>query len=833
MKLWYKRPASEWTEALPLGNGRIGAMVYGDPLNETICLNEDSLWSGYPKDSGVCDPWPYLQNVRKLVADEKYSEADEEIEKHLLGRYSESYLPMGNIYIDCPCGKVTDYYRDLDLDNAISHTRFVINGAKQEREAFVSAADQAFVMRMTSEKGGDICFDIRADSQLRSKVTCEPFPGAGISIAVEGIAPSEDFPDYSGISDPVRYEDSDDKKGMKFGFLIVVITKCGVVYKDGSALKIRDADCAEIRVFARTSFNGPDRQPYTCGTDYRKALERDISKAYSISYEELRSRHIQDYSTFITRVDIEFDGGKPEDELPLDERLEEFKTGNSDPYLYSLFYQYGRYLKIASSREGTLPANLQGIWSDKLQPPFSCNYTTNINLEMNYWGTEEENLSELNEPLFSFIWELADSGRKTAAGFYHARGSVVHHNTDIWAMTYPVGHDLRGMASCGFWNQGFGWLCRHLYEHYEYSLDLDFLRDRCLPMLTQAARFYLDVLVEGEGGHLVMPPSSSPENAFEYEGKVCHNTSMTVMSTAIEREVFNEYLRTVEILRDTDQKSDDENAEKEACTKCDDLFGETAKALAKLPSYKIGSRGQILEWDKEFREHEVSHRHISHLYALYPGRAESIYDNNCSNNQVCKAKMTSMVNIAFYDACRVSLEERGDAGTGWSLGWKMNAWARLGDGDRALCILKKMLQLTRTQKMSVTASADQGSGVYANLFDAHPPFQIDGNFAAAAGISEMLVQSYLECNNEVIIKILPALPREMGTGHAYGIRTKGQLTLDIDFSDCILTKLTVHSYYDEVQEVKFLYRGNIFQEEIEGNKTVNVVLAKENIAGSV
>ena len=595
MKLWYKRPASEWTEALPLGNGRIGAMVYGDPLNETICLNEDSLWSGYPKDSGVCDPWPYLQNVRKLVADEKYSEADEEIEKHLLGRYSESYLPMGNIYIDCPCGKVTDYYRDLDLDNAISHTRFVINGAKQEREAFVSAADQAFVMRMTSEKGGDICFDIRADSQLRSKVTCEPFPGAGISIAVEGIAPSEDFPDYSGISDPVRYEDSDDKKGMKFGFLIVVITKCGVVYKDGSALKIRDADCAEIRVFARTSFNGPDRQPYTCGTDYRKALERDISKAYSISYEELRSRHIQDYSTFITRVDIEFDGGKPEDELPLDERLEEFKTGNSDPYLYSLFYQYGRYLKIASSREGTLPANLQGIWSDKLQPPFSCNYTTNINLEMNYWGTEEENLSELNEPLFSFIWELADSGRKTAAGFYHARGSVVHHNTDIWAMTYPVGHDLRGMASCGFWNQGFGWLCRHLYEHYEYSLDLDFLRDRCLPMLTQAARFYLDVLVEGEGGHLVMPPSSSPENAFEYEGKVCHNTSMTVMSTAIEREVFNEYLRTVEILRDTDQKSDDENAEKEACTKCDDLFGETAKALAKLPSYKTGSRGQILE----------------------------------------------------------------------------------------------------------------------------------------------------------------------------------------------------------------------------------------------
>lgn len=824
MKLWYKRPAREWTEALPLGNGRIGAMVYGDPLNETICLNEDSLWSGYPKDSGVSDAWQHLQNVRKLIAYEKYSEADEEIEKHLLGRYSESYLPMGNIYIKQPTGTVTDYYRDLDLESAISHTEFRIDGAKQEWEAFVSAPDQAFVMRMTSEKSGGMCFDISADSQLRSIVKCEPFTGAGAAISVSGIAPSEDFPDYTGISDPVRYDDSDDKKGMQFGFSVFVTTKGGSVHNDGSFLKVEGADSAEIRIFARTSFNGPGRQPYTCGADFRALLEGDISEAYVFSYEELRLRHIHDYRSLYKRVNIEFEGGKPEDEITLDDRLEEFKISNNDPYLYSLFYQYGRYLKIASSREGTLPANLQGIWNDKLQPPFSCNFTTNINLEMNYWGTEEENLSELSDPLFSFIEELADSGRETARDYYNARGAVVHHNTDIWAMTHPVGHDLRGMASCGFWNQGFGWLCRHLYEHYEYTLDKGFLRDRCLPMLTLAVQFYLDTLTEGEDGILMMPPSSSPENAFEYEGKVCHNTSMTAMSTAIIREVFSEYLKTVEILQAQNHIDNNGNGKTEKCRVFDDMSERIVKALAKLPSYKIGSRGQILEWDKEFKEHEALHRHISHLYALYPGRPENIYGSICSNNQRCRAKMTNEVNDTFYNACRVSLEGRGDAGTGWSLGWKMNAWARLGDGDRALRILKKMLQLTKTQRMSVTASVDQGSGVYANLFDAHPPFQIDGNFAAAAGISEMLIQSYLDCNNEVVISILPALPHEIGTGHAYGIRTKGQLTLDIDFDDDSLTKLTVHSDCDRSQKVKFIYRGVTFQRTIGGNKTANVSL---------
>lgn len=797
-------------------------MLFGDPQKETVCLNEDTLWSGYPgKDDGVTDAWTHMQRARELVMAGERAQADAYIEEHLLGRYSESYLPAGTLHFTFPESSYSEYERNLDLERAIHHTAYVSGDALFWRETFISEPDQVMVMKFEATEPGHITFDVRIDSPLRFHTAGEAGDGRA-TLTLDGIAPSEDLPGYLEAPDPVRYEQEDARKGMRFGVLISLEAEGGSVCAATTeseaeervpCIRVQKADRVEMRIYLRTSFRGYDRHPYLDGADCRSLLMDDDRRAAAFSYDELKKRHIADYRSLYSRVSLRFAGGPEEDELPVDERLRLFQETQDDPYLYSLLFQYGRYLTIAASRAGTRPMNLQGIWNDKIQPPWSSNYTTNINLEMNYWGAEAENLSELTGPLFDFIDILSETGAQTAQKFYHADGAVVHHNTDIWGMAHPVGirHPQHNMNTCGFWNMAYGWLARHLCEHYAYTLDQEFLENRCYPVLKKAAQFFLDILTEDGEGNLVLPVSGSPENTFVQNGEKCHNTKYTTMSLAIVREVLGNFVRTVEILDRTDRQQEipaylskerqktmtDEIQER--CDARDPLADRARKALARLAPYRIGSRGQLLEWDEEFEEDEIHHRHISHLYPLYPGR----------EFRVDRSGMQEDGENRWIRACRRSLEERTDVGTGWSLGWKINIWARLGDGDRALSLLKRQLHLTQEQR--TIAAEGEGAGTYPNLFDAHPPFQIDGNFAAAAGISEMLLQ-----NEENRVILLPALPRELGNGQACGLRAWGAIQIDLFFADGRLLDARVYSKADQPRRIEFVYRGRSLVRTVEG-----------------
>ena len=845
MRLWYRQPATCWTEALPLGNGRLGAMIYGNPAQETVALNEDTLWSGYPgRPDGVENPWEHMQKARELVMAGRRREADSYIEDHLLGRYSESYLPAGTLRLRFPHDSYEEYERVLDLERSVQHQTYRVGDTVFWREEFISAPDQAMIFKYETTQPGSLSFDVTLGTPLRAQLSAEAEEGTG-SLLLEGIAPSDDLPGYLGAASPVRYGEEDADRGMRYCIYAVVSADGGSVSlvpenNNGSAaahagavngasraranvapetgeanaqhgpiLHVEGARYAEIRLYIRTSFNGFDKHPYLEGTDCRALVMEDAGRTAPFSYDALKKRHIADYRHLYSRVSLRFAGGPDEDEIPVDERLRRFQETQDDPYLYSLLFQYGRYLTIAASREGTQPMNLQGIWNDQVQPPWSSNYTTNINLEMNYWGAEKENLSELTEPLFDMIRRLSQNGQETARRFYHTDGAVMHHNTDLWAMTHPVGqhHPKRLMNGCGFWNMAYGWLTRHLFEHYEYTLDRAFLQETCLPALELAARFFLGILIDDGTGRLVLPVSSSPENTFIENGEWCHSTKYTTMSVAVVREVFSNYLRACELL-DTEEddeesasplvsahRSVNEEAEKQAeKEKRDSLAALIRTAMGRLPEYTVGSRGQLLEWDEEFAEAEPHHRHISHLYPLYPGGEFHVQRE---------------ADQKWIAACRASMEERTDVGTGWSLGWKINVWARLGEGDRALSLLKRQLHYTTEQR--VIAAEGEGAGTYLNLFDAHPPFQIDGNFAAAAGISEMLLQSY---DDQILL--LPALPKELGDGQVCGLRTKNALQIDLFFSRGRLLDARVYSKAPQKRELTFLYAGRSLRRTVEG-----------------
>ena len=708
-----------WEEALPLGNGRIGAMVFSGIDMEKLSLNDDTLWSGYPQEHNIIGANKHFKEAQKLAMDGKYKEAQEIIEKHMLSKNSQRYLPLGDLLLDMnknkENGEVTNYRRALDLQTALSTLSYVQNGVTFYRESFVSAPDQALIMRIWADTPKAISFTARLACQLPHMINVKEN-----CIVLDGKAePSEPCISFATLAHVEAIGDN-----------------CNIEQND-DFLQIKNADEVIIRLCCRTSFTGaftPSIHPYL------ENCNKDLEKVLKLDYETLKSRHISDYQELYNRVDISFGEGK--EYLPIPERLENWETSENDPSLFALLFQYGRYLMIAGSRLGTNPLNLQGIWNPHLHPPWNGNYTLNINTEMNYWPAEVTNLAECHMPLIEFTNNLRISGAKTAHEYYNARGFVVHHNSDIWAMSTPVGaEDGKGCARWGFWPMAGGWLSTHAFAIYEYSQDKDYLQNIAWPIIRDAARFFLDVLVEDNDGSFIFAPSTSPENDFIYEGKAQSVSKTATMTTAIIKETLENAINCCHIL------NIDEDFKKEAIA-----------ALRRLPIYKIGSRGELLEWSEELQEHEPTHRHTSHLYFLYPR-------NKLSNS--------------LQEACKQTLNLRGDEGTGWTLAWRICLWARLQDSERAFSFLKKQLR---------PCEGRQG-GCYPNLFGSHPPFQIDSNFGACAGIAEMLLQNNPDLAPYAnYIWLLPALPKALSTGYVKGLRAKGGITVDIYFEKGLLIK---------------------------------------------
>lgn len=732
LRLWYTKPAEKWVEALPLGNGRIGTMVFGGVCRERLQLNEDTLWSGIPETKEKRRNFiKDLEKARKFIFEGDYIKSEELINEKLLGPWNESYLPLGNLYLDFDNKDgYKDYERELNLEDASSSVKYTINNIKYKRTTFISKVDDAIVMKIESSEKGKISFIASFDSAIRYNTATENKN----SISLSGQAPIHVLPSYEEGENPIVYEEG---KGIKFKAVLEINSINGQVASHDGILSVDCADEVLIKVIVHTSFNGYKKEAGTEGRDIGYLCENTRKNLLSKTYKNLYESHKREYSSLFNRIDFRLNNDLNYDDIPTDRRLEKFIEGKEDLGLISLYFQYGRYLLISSSRRGTQPANLQGIWNEDLRPAWSSNYTTNINLEMNYWPAEVCNLSECHEPLFDFIKEISEAGKETAKIRYNCRGWTANHNIDIWRQTSPAG----GSAEWAYWPMAGAWLCSHIWEHYEFSRDMNFLREM-YPIMKEAAEFLIDWLIEDEKGRLITCPSISPENNFiTKEGKKCCISIASTMDMAVTRNLFRNCINAANLLG------------------IDQEFKTILKQYYdRLYPYKIGKHGQLQEWFKDFEEFEKGHRHLSHLFGLYPGN-EINEDNDKS----------------IFEACRKSLERRlsyGGGHTGWSCSWTICLFARLKDSESAYAYLKTLLK-----KLT-----------FSSLLNVCPPFQIDGNFGGIAAIAEMLIQS-----NKGYIEILPSIPKEWKHGKVTGIKARGGFELDIEWSKGYIKKISVKS----------------------------------------
>lgn len=750
LKLNYDRPAEYFEETLVIGNGTMGAIVYGGTTRDVISLNDLTLWTGEP-DREVTTPDAYkaIPKIREMLENEDYRNADIE-QRKVQGHYSENYQPLGQVtisYLDTSA-RISDYSRSLDISNAIAQTKYLRDNKPFSCEYFASAPDSVIVINLKSENPEGIKAVISFESQLPHATSA-----AGNEISSEGYAAYHSYPSYyKQIKEKHLY---DPERGIHFRTIIKVITKDGTVesYPSGE-LKIESASEVRILIANATSFNGFDKDPVKEGKDYCNIAKNRIKLASAKTYETLKSSHINDYRYFFDRVELSFGETAPEiTALPTDEQLRRYTDNTeSNPELEALYFQFGRYLLISCSRTPGVPANLQGLWNEKLLPPWSCNYTSNINVEENYWAAETANLSEMHRPLMDFIANLSHTGKETAKAYYGVdKGWCLGQNTDIWAMTCPVGLNV-GDPSWACWTMGGAWLSTHIWEHYVFTKDIEMLR-KYYPVLKGAAEFCMNWLIEKDG-KLITSPGTSPENKFVTpDGYIGATSYGCTADLAITRECLIDAIKAAEVL----------NTDKD--------FRKDAKAtISRLSPYKIGKKGNLQEWFHDWEDEDPQHRHQSHLFGLYPG-------HHISTDETPD----------LAKACAKTLEIKGDNTTGWSTGWRVNLYARLKDSNNAYHIYRRLLKLV-TPDGYKGKDARRGGGTYPNLLDAHSPFQIDGNFGGCAGVIEMLMQS-----SEEDITLLPALPEQWKDGSVKGICARGSFVIDMSWKDGKVTSLSITS----------------------------------------